>query len=191
MQPAKLETEVVVVSAAPIIAVENTNLATNIDATELKDLPVSRSVSAVLNLVPGVLNGTVFNSGSRENSWNVDGVQVTDPGSGSGMSATQSMDAYEEVQIETAGHAAELGNAGGAMVNVITKSGGNTFNGEASAYFTNSDLQALNIKGTPVSAPTTQTIYSYGFNFGLGRSDHQGQALVLRQLGVRPIQDPA
>jgi len=78
------------------------------------------------------------------------------------------MDAYEEVQIETAGHAAELGNAGGAMVNVITKSGGNAFNGEASAFFTNSDLQALNIKGTPVSAPTTQTIYSYGFNFSLG-----------------------
>jgi hypothetical protein len=168
MQPAKLETEVVVVSAAPIIAVENTKLATNIDATELKNLPVSRSVAAVLNLVPGVTGGTVFNSGSRENSWNIDGVQVTDPGSGSGMSASQSMDAYEEVQIETAGHPAELGNAGGAVVNVITKSGGNTFSGEGSLYFTNSDLQALNIKGTPVKAPTTQTLYSYGVNFSLG-----------------------
>jgi outer membrane receptor protein involved in Fe transport len=137
MLPAKLESEVIVVSAAPIIAVENTKLATNIDAEELKDLPVSRSVSAVLNLVPGVVGGSVFNSGTRENSWNIDGVQVTDPGSGSGMSATQSMDAYEEVQIETAGHPAELGNAGGAVVNVITKSGWNTFSGEA-AYFTNS-----------------------------------------------------
>ena len=42
-----LESEVVVVSAAPIIAVENTKLATNIDAEELKDLPVSRSVSSI------------------------------------------------------------------------------------------------------------------------------------------------
>ena len=168
MLPAKLESEVVVVSAAPIIAVENTKLATNIDAKELKDLPVSRSVAAVLNLVPGVVGGSVFNSGTRENSWNIDGVQVTDPGSGSGMSATQSMDAYEEVQIETAGHPAELGNAGGAVVNVITKSGGNTFSGEGSLYFTNSDLQALNIKGTPVKAPTTQTLYSYGINFSFG-----------------------
>ena len=168
MQPARLESEVVVVSAAPVVAVENTKLAMNIDADELKNLPVSRSISAVLNLTPGVVGGTVFNSGSRENSWNIDGVQVTDPGSGSGMSATQSMDAYEEVQIETAGHPAEIGNAGGAVVNVITKSGGNTFNGEASLYFTNSDLQALNIKGTPVKAPTTQTIYSYGVNFSLG-----------------------
>lgn len=168
MKAAKLEEEILVVSAAPVVATENTKLATNIDANELKNLPVSRSVYSALNLAPGVLDGAVFNSGTRENAWNMDGVQVTDPGSGSGMSATQSMDAYEEVQIETAGHPAEFGNAGGAVVNVITKSGGNVFHGEGSIYFTNSDLQASNIKGTPVSAPTTQTLYNYGFNFSLG-----------------------
>lgn len=168
LQPARLESEVTVVSSAPVVAVENTKLATNVEASELKELPVSRSVAAALNLAPGVVGGAVFNSGTRENAWNMDGVQVTDPGSGSGMSATQSMDAYEEVQIETAGHSAEFGNAGGAVVNVITKSGGNEFHGEASVYYTNSDLQAKNIKGTPVSAPTTQTLYNYGFNFSLG-----------------------
>ncbi len=168
MKASKLETEVVVVSTAPVVAVENTKLATNIDAAELKNLPVSRSVSAAFALAPGVLGGALYNAGTRENAWNMDGVQVTDPGSGSGMSASQSMDAYEEVQIETSGHPAEFGNAGGAVINVITKSGGNTFSGEGSVYFSNSHLQALNISGTPVKVPTTQTLYSYGLNFSLG-----------------------
>lgn len=168
MKAAKLKVEVVVVSAAPVVAVENTKIATNMDALELKSLPVARNVSAALALAPGVLGGVLFNSGSRENAWNIDGVQTTDPGSGGSMSATQSMDAYEEIQIETAGHPAEFGNAGGAVINVITKSGGNTVHGEGSTYFTNSHLQALNIKGTPVKAPTTETLYAYGLNFSLG-----------------------
>ena len=84
------------------------------------------------------------------------------------MSATQSMDAYEEVQIETAGHSGrvrERRRRGGQRHHQVRRE---HFHGEGSLYFTNSDLQALNIKGTPVSAPTTQTLYNYGFNFSLG-----------------------
>jgi hypothetical protein len=165
---AKLESEVFVVIAARVVAMENTKLATNIDATQLKNLPVARNVDAAFNLAPGVLYDSSLGSGARESCWNSGGVQVTDPGSDSGGSTSQSMDAYEGVQVKTAGHPAEFGNAGGAIINVITYSGGNTYHGEGSVYLTNSDLQASNIKGTPVSAPTTQALYNYGFNFSVG-----------------------
>ena len=55
------------------------------------------------------------------------GVNTNDPG------IRVNYDAWDEVQVVSDGFAAELGQALGGFVNVVTKSGGNAFHGEAGA----------------------------------------------------------
>jgi hypothetical protein len=53
-----------------------------------------------------------------------------------------SIDSIEEVKIDTNNYPAEVGRAGGAVVNIITKSGTNTFHGGLYEYFRNDKLNA-------------------------------------------------
>ncbi len=168
MSAERLSEEITVISQEPIMSKENTKLSTNISADEIIQLPVNRSLYTVISFAPGMLGTNAMGGGSRENTFAVDGVSVTDPGSGSGLGAVQSMDAYEEVQIELGGHAAEHGNASGAIINVVTRSGGNEFHGGASLYFKNDSLQSTNFEGTGLSASSNETIYDYNVNFSLG-----------------------
>jgi len=169
MKPQRLEKEVVVTAAAPNVAIANAKLSTNVDFSELMKLPVSRSLNTYMTMAPGVLDGMVsLGGGRRENALNVDGIQMTDPGAGTGQGTQQSVEAYDEVQIETAGHAAEFGNVSGAVVNVVTKSGGNKIEGQFTLYYKNKGLLASNYGGTGLSAPDTQQLYNYDGNASVG-----------------------
>jgi hypothetical protein len=52
------------------------------------------------------------------------------------------LDAVEEIKVQTGNAGAEFGNANGAAVNMVTKSGGNKFHGSAFEYFGNDALNA-------------------------------------------------
>src|SRR6185369_3339159 len=52
------------------------------------------------------------------------------------------VDAIQEVAIQTSNFAAEFGTAGGAMINMVTKSGTNQYHGTAYDYITNEALNA-------------------------------------------------
>jgi Carboxypeptidase regulatory-like domain/TonB dependent receptor len=64
-----------------------------------------------------------------------------------------SIDMISEVKVETNAYSAEVGRAGGAVVNLITKSGTNQWHGGAYEYFRNDLLNAndffSNLAGTP------------------------------------------
>ena len=53
-----------------------------------------------------------------------------------------SVDAIQEVNIQTSNFAAEYGTAGGGMINMVTKSGTNQYHGTAYDYITNDALNA-------------------------------------------------
>ena len=53
-----------------------------------------------------------------------------------------SVDAIQEVNIQTSNFAAEYGTAGGGMINMVTKSGTNQYHGTAYDYITNEALNA-------------------------------------------------
>jgi hypothetical protein len=64
-----------------------------------------------------------------------------------------SIDMISEVKVETNAYSAEIGRAGGAVVNLLTKSGTNEWHGGAYEYFRNDVLNAndffSNLAGTP------------------------------------------
>ena len=76
----------------------------------------------------------------------------------------------QEIQLEMGGMAADI-DTGGVQMNVVPKSGGNTFAGSANFDFTNGDLQADNLTDElRARGLTTVTqlkkVYDYGGGFG-------------------------
>ena len=63
--------------------------------------------------------------------------------------------------IDSGGHSAEYGAVRGAVIQVITKSGGNDFHGEVNAFYRSESLQSDNTKGTPFEGRFV------GFDFAL------------------------
>jgi hypothetical protein len=64
-----------------------------------------------------------------------------------------SIDMIQEVKVDTNTYSAEVGRAGGAVVNLLTKSGGNQFHGGVYEYLRNDKLNAndffSNLAGVP------------------------------------------
>lgn len=110
----------------------------------LRDIPnQGRSYQGASALAPGVTGGSnpnvrgAFDDG---NQFYVDGVNNTDPMTGT-FSQNMNFDAIEEVQVITGGMDAEYGRSLGGAINIVTRSGGNDFHGDAQLLYTNKQLQ--------------------------------------------------
>src|SRR5213079_3691340 len=80
----------------------------------------------------GTLNSLVVDGADNNNTF----FGQTTGRTGSGRAPFQfSQDAVQEFQVNSNGYSAELGHAGGAVINVITKSGTNSFHGSAFEFF--------------------------------------------------------
>jgi hypothetical protein len=81
-------------------------------------------------------------------------------------------DVIEEIELETAAHPAEIGNTDGGYINVITKSGQNRINGEATVYLgsekTSSNLwpsEELSTMGVS-SPPLDKRLWDFSLSIG-------------------------
>jgi hypothetical protein len=116
-----------------------------------------RDVVSLLRVLPGVayqaeseapggsFGTTTPNiSGARAtlNTVTVDGLVGNDLGSPQIFSGTINFDAIGEVKVQLNNYQAEFGRNGGAMVNIVTKSGTKEFKGTAYAYKRNERLNA-------------------------------------------------
>lgn len=106
---------------------------TNMDRFMIDNLPMpgGREYQGIMALTPGIVgsgNPSALGGNDSENLYLLDGVDTTDATSGT-FSMNLNMEAIEEVQVLTTGLSAEYGRFGGAIANVVTKSGGNTFEG--------------------------------------------------------------
>jgi hypothetical protein len=114
----------------------------NIEAARITELPFAgrNPVSLALTL-PGVSSnrfgfgvGTFSVNGSRgrSNNFLIDGTENNDISVAGQAFQITNPDAVQEVSVQTSNFDAEFGRAGGAVVNTITKSGGNEFHGTLS-----------------------------------------------------------
>ena len=105
-------------------------------------LPKGRDFTTVVTQAPGVSNEaflggiSIDGASGSENRFVIDGVDTTNPQDGvSGQNFVT--DFLEEVQVKSAGYAAEFGGSLGGVINAITKSGTNEFHGWVGAYYSN------------------------------------------------------
>ncbi|HEV8168975.1 MAG TPA: TonB-dependent receptor, partial [Pyrinomonadaceae bacterium] len=113
-----------------------------------------RNYLDLMQLVPGVVVNRQANVGSDNstpvlgeragnNNFLIDGQPNKDTVNG-GAASQFNQETIAEFQVLTAGFRAEFGQASGAVVNVITRSGGNAYHGLASVFLRNNVFDASN-----------------------------------------------
>jgi len=120
-------------------------------------VPITSSAAFTDRPVSGGLNpGEVSVNGSQEsgNSFLINGGDVEEP-KNSGASVIPSLDSIEEFRIVTNSFDAEYGRFGGAIVNVITKSGSNAFHGSVYEFVRNEDFNGKNYFSHNQTDPST------------------------------------
>jgi hypothetical protein len=116
------------------IDVASTNSGATFNARQLAALPIARNVEAIIQLAPNTTRadsrfsgGASFGGGAAsENSYYINGFPVVNPLTGLGASQLP-FGAIAEAQVLTGGFGAEFGRSIGGVVNIITKSGSNTW----------------------------------------------------------------
>ncbi len=168
MRIEKIEEEVTVVGQSPALDLQSVTKTTTIDKELIERLPAPRSFFAYFNLAPGVAENSVQGASVRDNSFNLDGIQMNDPVVGTAPGNIFSVDIMEEISVQTTGISAEYGSVKGGVLNIITKSGGNNFSGSLSGYYNHEKLQSDNTKNTPLEGKVSGPKYEMEPGLTLG-----------------------
>jgi len=153
LQLSNIAEEVTVVGATPVVDTQSTEIGTNYDNQWVRNAPIPRqSFFDLLAAAPGVTtssnaiqNAVVYGSARDDNSYQLDGTDITDAFFGQAL-AEPNTDAIEEIEILSLGAPAEYGNIQGAVFNIVTKQGSNSFHGDANFYFQSDSLTGRNTK---------------------------------------------
>jgi len=134
-----LTEELTVTAPSPAVDVVSTKTTANVTKDTLTAVPLARSIYSALRVVPATTNRSIKGAARNNHSFQVDGVQAnaTDQNYGE---ADISWETIEEMEVITGGTGVENFNSIGGMINVVTKSGGNEFHGQAQAYYTSEDF---------------------------------------------------
>jgi len=161
------------------INTDNGQLTGIVNSQDLAKLPVfTLNPFELATTVPGAQ--TVRNSGftngenlqvngarPRANNFLLDSQEINDVSIGGQAFQPAIPDSYESVAVLTSASSAEYGRAGGAVVNLVTKAGTNSFHGSVFERYAGSGLNALGgqERGTGVVKPRFNT-HTYGFSAG-------------------------
>jgi hypothetical protein len=169
-------TETVMVQTDPV-AVELTTATTStlVNGAQARELSLNnRNWVQLVAISPGVSNdlsdqvyvGTTNPEGqantvnlavngarSSQNTFTVDGADITDRGSNITIQAYPSVDSIGEFRVLRSLFPAESGRSGGGQVNVITRSGGDKFHGSAYEFIRNEAFNANNFLSNAVTNP--------------------------------------
>lgn len=144
---------------------------------QIMEYPVNgRNYLDLMQLVPGVaINrqanpnsdnaNPVLGERSGNNNFLIDGQPNKDTVNG-GAAAQFNQETIAEFQVLTAGYKAEFGQASGATVNVITKSGSNAFHGVASFFHRNEAFDSVNSLDPAVTDPLHLHRFDYSLAVG-------------------------
>lgn len=142
-------TEVVTVEANAIqVQTDSGSLGTVVDGTQVRELPLNgRSFVQLTQLVPGVSGANNFDSKNKglqggvdfsvngnpttNNLFLVDGANDNDVGSNRTILIYPSIESIAEFKMLTNSYGAEYGQASGAIISIVTRSGTNSFHGTA------------------------------------------------------------
>ncbi len=157
--------ETVTIEADRVSVELNTpTVGTTISGDQVRELPINnRNFVQLLTLAPGVSSnlsdqvyvGTTNPDGqantiqiavngarSSQNTFTVDGADITDRGSNLTIQAYPSVDSIGEFKVLRSLYPAESGRSGGGQVNIVTRSGGDEFHGNFFEFVRNEKFNA-------------------------------------------------
>jgi outer membrane receptor protein involved in Fe transport len=158
--------KVQVTEAAPAVQLTSSTLSGEVQAQTVRELPLNgRDWTQLATLQPGVDKietqmsydtsargnrgfGSEYTiSGGRTtfNNYRIDGISVVDYANaapGDVLGVVLGVDAIQEFSVLTGGFSAAYGRASGGVVNAVSKSGTNSFHGDAYEFLRNSALDA-------------------------------------------------
>jgi len=154
-----------VTSPSPLLQTETSTVANTVPEQHVENLPLNtRNLTTLVTFVPGANEGASvdsLSSGQRPddrrqtssfsvngqdvelNNAQIDGTDNNERIIGT-IGVKPSIDAIQEVTVETNNYTAESGRTPGGLVSVITKSGSNAFHGSLYEYFQNNAFNARN-----------------------------------------------
>ena len=185
MQLGQVAENVTVTADSPFVQTDTATVSALVTEKAVQDLPVSgRNVVRLVQLVPGAFEGQTNSlaSGNRpddrrqtsavsingamdnQNNHLIDGIDNNERAIGT-VGVKPSIDAIAEVKVQTSMYTAEVGRTAGGVVNIITKSGSNTYHGSAFEFARNDWFDARNFFATGVDKPKL-TQNQYGGSVG-------------------------
>jgi len=158
-------TEKIEVTGSALIDVKDSQTAVATISKELIEyMPNSQTVSNIVNLAPGVTQDSAFGGHDYGVQYQIDGVDVSDPGLGSAYVFID-YGVVEESQIMGIGAPAEYGGFTGIVFNTITKTGSNNLQGKFDSYVQAKDWNASNSDDPDLAPPA---IGYYNAHLSLG-----------------------
>src|SRR6266568_696048 len=164
---------------AEAVLIDPTTPATGgtVTSRQIQDMPVNgRNYLDLLQLVPGAVINRQANVGSDNstpvlgeragnNNFMIDGQPNKNTVDG-GAAAQFNQETIAEFQVLTTGYKAEFGQASGAIVNVITRSGNNQYHGVGSLFVRNDSFDSSNsLDPNQTQAPA---LHRYDYSLALG-----------------------
>jgi hypothetical protein len=186
MKIAALQETVTVNSASPTVDVENTKVGARLSQEILTAVPTSRTIFGSTTVLPGMTMGRqdpgglnaatstgMVAHGASGYNLNYYGVTADTP-QNYGSMYYMDFGSAEEVSVDTAAMGAEVGGGGGANINVIPKSGGNTVKGDVNYSITGkgywNHFTASNItdelRAQGITDPTLRKLQDFNTSFG-------------------------
>jgi hypothetical protein len=168
--------ETVTVEADPVaVDLQSATSGTIISGDQVRELSINnRNFTQLVALAPGVSSdlsdqvyvGTTNPEGqantvqlsvngarSSQNTFTVDGADITDRGSNLTIQAYPSVDSIGEFRVLRSLYPAESGRSGGGQVNVVTRSGTDKFRGSAFEFYRDEKLNANNFLANSQTNP--------------------------------------
>src|SRR5229473_5639081 len=164
LQLGAVSESVVVTGDVQRLQTDTSHVASQLNREIIQNVPiVGRNIINIIQSLPGAAEGAanatisgnrpddrrqtsaVAINGMRENMNRqmIDGVDNEERVMG-GMGIKPSLEAIQEVNIKTNSYSAENGRTLSAVINVVTKSGGNDFHGSAYEFLRNQNMDARN-----------------------------------------------
>jgi Carboxypeptidase regulatory-like domain len=164
MQVGSATEKIEVVATASMVETKENSISSLVDEKRINELPLNgRQVTDLIYTIGAAVPADSGDTGSKT-FWNSTRISVAGgQGNGTaylldGADATDAMsnvnlpfpfpDALEEFAIETSAVSSQFGTHPGATVNVVTKSGTNSFHGNLFEYLRNGDTNARNFFST-------------------------------------------
>ena len=196
----KVQEQVSVTAETLLIDATSAASGATVTRKQIQELPVNgRNYLDLMQLVPGVVVNRQANVGSDNSTpvlgeragnsnFMIDGQPNKNTVNG-GAAAQFNQETIAEFQVLTAGYKAEFGQASGAIVNVITRSGTNDYHGVGSLFFRDDAFDSSNSLDPNVTDAPELRRYDYSlalggpvvkdkvFFFGSGERIHENRRL--------------